>query len=147
MTDPKWRIVANLGDADPIEHGGAFVLVDETGTHDPELEFWQEPAEDGEQEWRVSRWTLTRCTLTANVVSDNPFHPQHPAWFAETLPDIAECCDHPDLVADLCSENTITRAQAYLSIARYHGELNFDEYPLILNRQGIEARYESLSND
>ena len=147
MSQPQWRIVANLGDADPIEYGGAFVFVDETKVYDPEVEVWQEPPEDSDdsEPWRVYRWSLRKCTVTYGILSDNPFHPKHPAWFAETLPDISACCDFPDISDALCSDNIIQRASAYIAIARYHGEYNFDDPPLVLNREGIEARYEQHS--
>lgn len=38
MTQPQWKCIANLGDVNPVEHGGMFVLIDETGKHDPQLE-------------------------------------------------------------------------------------------------------------
>lgn len=34
---PVWKFVANPGDANPIDHGGLFVLVDETGVYPPEM--------------------------------------------------------------------------------------------------------------
>jgi len=36
MSDPKWALVAQLGDADPVDHGGFFVFVDTTGKYDPQ---------------------------------------------------------------------------------------------------------------
>ena len=40
---PSWKVIANLGDATPLEYGGAFLLVDETGVYCPELIVWDEP--------------------------------------------------------------------------------------------------------
>jgi hypothetical protein len=49
---PKWKLVAQLGDVHPIDHGGYFVYVDEAGVYDPEVELlippedWQVEADD-----------------------------------------------------------------------------------------------------
>jgi hypothetical protein len=40
---PSWKVIANLGDATPLEYGGAFLKVDETGVYCPELIVWDEP--------------------------------------------------------------------------------------------------------
>jgi hypothetical protein len=44
---PVWKCIANLGDTTPLEYGGAFLLVDETGVYDPELTVWNEPTVNG----------------------------------------------------------------------------------------------------
>ena len=144
MYEPQWRIIANLGDVDPIEYGGAFVFVDENEVADPQIEFWQEPPEDDESEpWRIYRWDIPKCSIGDQGLSNSPYN--HPAWFAETLPNIAECCDFPDIADALCSDDILRRASAYLAIGRYHGERNFDDPPLELDRKGIEAHYEQHS--
>jgi len=43
---PVWNVIANLGDATPLEYGGAFLRIDETGVYDPELVAWDEPTVD-----------------------------------------------------------------------------------------------------
>ncbi len=35
---PKWKLLANLGDANPIDYGGYFVYRDETGVYRDEAE-------------------------------------------------------------------------------------------------------------
>lgn len=40
---PSWKLLTNLGDVTPLEYGGAFLLVDETGVYDSELVVWEEP--------------------------------------------------------------------------------------------------------
>ncbi|NCC40917.1 MAG: hypothetical protein EOM21_16010 [Gammaproteobacteria bacterium] len=44
---PVWKVIHNLGDATPLEYGGAFLLVDETGVYAPELIVWDEPTMNG----------------------------------------------------------------------------------------------------
>lgn len=68
MSQPKWKFVANLGDADPIENGGAFVFIDETGAYPPEIEILEEPAEDdGPKHWKVYRFPLENCTFASDI--------------------------------------------------------------------------------
>lgn len=43
---PVWKFIANLGDANPIDHGGYFVYIDETGVYAPEAELLVEPSDD-----------------------------------------------------------------------------------------------------
>lgn len=75
---PTWKLIANLGDVHPIDYGGYFVYVDETGTYEAEAELLEVP-EDEDRTYRVYRFILDRCTLTNGVLSDNKFHPDHPA--------------------------------------------------------------------
>lgn len=45
---PEWKLVAQLGDASPIDYGGYFIYEDATGVYQPEAEILQEPSDD---EW------------------------------------------------------------------------------------------------
>lgn len=166
---PKWFCVANLGDADPINYGGAFVYVDLTGVYDPELEILREPIFSGpddkpQDDWRVYRVCLESHTYTAEnakgervtvdpsmpgVLSDNAYHPECAAWYSDTLADIAYTvgCEPSDLIARFCSDDPIMRASAYLdAIARY-GAFEFDHYPIELGRNAsrVAFRYRSES--
>lgn len=152
MAQPKWRLVAQLGDADPIENGGYFVFVDETGVFPPEAELWNTTEnEDGlPNGWTLYRWTLDKCTHVNRVLSDNQFHPEVAAWFADSLTAIAELVDYPDgvpgLIADLCSDDPIKLATAYEAVKALHGADNFDAYPLELSREEIVKRYSQHTN-
>jgi hypothetical protein len=162
MTDqPKWKLLANLGDVNPIEYGGYFIFEDGTGVYDPQGEYLEAP-DDDTGTWYVYRFDLDRCTLTTSepdhdgstytVLSDNPYHPLHPAWFARKDPkrpqdsgleDVANFTgqDVAELEAALCSEDVIERAHAYRDIGSYHGFDNLDSYPLTLTRAEVDARY------
>jgi len=112
MSQPDWKFEAQLGDVNPIDHGGKFLFSDKTGVYAPELEVLEliegdtedEYNDDGELEtegdmkWQVHRFILEPCTygrvvngewepLTEyhpdGVLSDNKFHPGHAAWFAK----------------------------------------------------------------
>lgn len=112
MSQPKWKLAGTVGDVNPVDYGGGFIFVDETGVYPPELElievdesaFSDEPDdepefdEDGELindfdeleqansdkgKWTVYRFSLERCTYQNGILSDNKFHPDHAAWFAK----------------------------------------------------------------
>lgn len=140
---PRWKMIANLGDVHPIEYGGLFLYVDRTGVYPPELEKLDEPdAGNGIDYWEIHRVVLEPHTYTApepdggepaggypKVLSDNQFHPLHPVWYADKIHKIAETADHPDIIADLCSDDPLRRAFAYRSIGDYYGWNEFDSYP------------------
>jgi len=158
MSQPNWKYIANLGDANPIDHGGFFVYIDETGVYDPEAELLEITRQnDGGEpiEWNVYRFSLEKCTLQNGILSDNKFHPEHPAWFAECkraerpqdttyLSNVAECMgmDLETLQTLFCSDNPIERAEAYRCVGEYHGFDNLDSYPLTFtDRTEVEQRY------
>ena len=117
---PIFKCVANLGDATPWEYGGAFVLVDETGVYTPELRVFEEPRDNKYEEHTI---LLEQCTYIAGVISDNKYHPDYKAWFADSLPDIARYVGVPEIqvLQQLCSSSVVERAWAYLAVSKYHG--------------------------
>jgi len=72
---PSWHCIANLGDATPEDHGGAFVLVDKRGIYTPEL--WL--CEPGERDGSGAQWStilleqLTPCPSAKENLGDNRF--------------------------------------------------------------------------
>jgi len=163
MTQPVWKLIANLGDVNPIDHGGYFIYRDETRNYNEEAELLEVIDEDSEEpKWIVRRFTLDQCTLIDGILSDNIFHPEHPAWFAAPesmkalrpqdttyLSSVARYSDISldELQANLCSPNPVERAMAYRMIGDYHGWENFDSYPLVItDRSEIEARYSQASS-
>ena len=158
MSQPKWKCVANLGDKNPIDHGGLFVLIDETGMYPPEMERLEPLIGD---KWEVRRVVLDPCTWNeaTGVLSDNKYHPDHAAWFAQPeserkerpqdttyLQDVCDSMDY-ELIADFCSGDPIRMANAYRAVLDYHGWENGDSYPLeFTSCEEVEARYkETLS--
>ena len=163
MSQPDWKLIANLGDVNPIDYGGYFVYEDTTDVYPPEAELLVSPDDDDSGEgWTVYRFCLDRCTLTPDangelILSDNSFHPDYPAWFAEPesrrrerpqdtcyLSNVAELMGQTleQLQADFCADDPRVRAQAYLSVGSYHGFENFDSYPLTFKKRAdVEARY------
>lgn len=155
MSQPIWKLVAQLGDVNPIDHGGYFVYEDTTGVYPPEAELLRNHDDDGEDgPWTVFRFSLDRCTFIDGVLSDNPYHPGLPAWFATPYWDdngqhrdtakVARFIGAPEseLIEDLCSEDIVRRALAYQAIGDYHGFIEFDQYPISdFDRSQLEARY------
>lgn len=138
---PIWRYLGNLGDVHPLDHGGAFVYVDATGVYDPELVLFDEC--DTGKRTTVSRIVCTPCRVTDGILSDNKFHPLHPAWFAKDLPNVAKTYGMPadELTSLLCSDEPLDLAQGYQMMADYFGRLNFDGYPDKMSRTEIRRRY------
>lgn len=139
---PKWKLVAQLGDVHPIDYGGYFVYEDETGVYAPEVEFLVAPDDDS-GEWTAYRFSLEPCTFINGVLSDNKFHPDKPAWFADKIGKVAECSGQPDIdafISSLTGDNIEDKAWAWRAIGEYHGFENLDNYPLTLKtRKDVEA--------
>ena len=141
MSQPDWQFVANLGDVNPLDHGGLFVYIDRKGVYPPEMER-VEPDEDGDK-LEIHRVCLDRCTYIGGILSDNSFHPDHPAWFAKDLAEVASTMDYDldELRSDLCSGDALKLACAYRAILDYYGWDNGDAYPEHYTRAEAEERY------
>lgn len=143
---PLWKFKANLGDVHPIDYGGYFVFEDETGVYPPEAELLISPDSDA-GEWQVYRFILEPCTWINQILSENKFHAEHPAWFADSLGAISNFCGTPlaTFIDMLVNGNVESRAEAWRMIGEYHGFENLDSYPLTFkSRAEVEARYADL---
>ena len=128
---PSWHCVANLGDANPFEHGGDFVLVDKRGIYTPEL--WH--FDPDINQW--SRFDIGICYEVKGTmvpqVSDNKFHMTKPAWFStdDKLREAASTSgmDAYALKNALCSHNPVDRAQGFIALTSHYGFYEFDQYP------------------
>lgn len=125
MTQPKWKKVGAVGDVNPVEYGGGVVCEDETGVYAPEVEYYDRDSDAEYSKIRVYRFSADKCTFVNGVLSDNRFHPDHPVWFADKLPDDTT----PE---QFCSEDTMTRARAWTEVGLYYGFDNLDNYPIYL---------------
>lgn len=158
MSQPVWKFIAQLGDANPIDHGGQFLFVDETDVYDPQLEVLEliegdeddeynendELVHEGNMKWETHRFSLPKCTYQNGVLSENKYHPEHPAWFADGISSVANCvgADVDELISHLCGDDIQARARAYMDIAGHWGINNFDDYPIDYdNRRELEERY------
>lgn len=136
MSQPNFKCVANLGDANPIEYGGYFVLVDETGVYPAEcvvLDTYNDAYAD--PHYDIYRFIMDKCTYIDGILSDNKFHPELPAWFANPIAHLDNVAKYisstlEELIKLLCSDNPIERAMAYKALGDYHCFINFDTDPL-----------------
>lgn len=143
MSQPVWKFLANIGDVNPVDYGGKFVYKDETGVYPPEMAVLEVPEEGESQIYCEFRFILDKCTYVNGVLSDNQFHPEHPAWFADDIEAIEDCIgqDRGSVIAGLCSDDTLARAFAYDAIASYFGYHEFDHYPLEMSRRDAKKRF------
>lgn len=143
MTDqPEWECIANIGDVNPIDHGGKFILVDKTGLHAPEMEVLEKEY-NRRNSWRVWRFTMEPHTYIRGVLSDNKYYPDKPVWYADDIDSVAEACDMEPLalINALCSYDAKERAEGYYCLFTCLSADNFDSYPLELDREEVEERY------
>lgn len=132
-SQPSYFCIANLGDVNPFEHGGAFVCIDRRGIYDPILLIYDQDF------YRRSEITLERChKILSNTgeligVGTNRFHPKCEEWFSNSMQAVANFSynELDKFVDNLTSNNVVERAQAYLSLIYYHGVHEFDHYPFV----------------
>ena len=138
---PRWKMLANLGDVNPVEYGGYFIYQDMTGVYPAEGEWLEAPGSDDDV-WRVYRFILDKCTFVNGILSDNKYHPEHKAWFADYIPTIAEIVgESPEkVIANLCSEDPLHRAWVYREIGLYCGFENLDSYPRTYTKKSALPR-------
>ena len=134
---PVWKCVAQIGDATPLDYGGLWVFIDTTGVYPPEGELYDADTR------QVRRFILEDCTYTNGILSDNKFHPNLPAWFADEMGAVAETMGTTslNLINQFCSSDPVTRADAWRCIGDYFGWDNLDSYPLTLTRREAARRY------
>ena len=138
---PQWQCVAQLGDRNPIDYGGLWVFEDTTGVYDPECEALI--VDDGDDTLTAYRYILESCTYIDGVLSDNKFHPDHAAWFADGLPNMASYVGRSvaELTALFCSADSRERAEAWRIVGDYYGYENLDSYPLTMGLVEARRRY------
>ena len=145
---PRWKCVANLGGANPVDYGGAFVYIDKTGRYDPELEILEAPEGDVTN-WTVYRVCLEKHTFVGGILSDNEYHPNYPAWYASDVSTVADYVgtDTSEMVDSLCSNDAAARAKAYQALLEYFGPFEFDQDPRTFTKRGdVTRRYRTTLN-
>jgi hypothetical protein len=137
MRAPTWKLVAQLGDENPLEYGGYFVYIDETGAYTSEAEYLIEML-DGT--FTAYRFILEPCISVNGVLSDNPYHPETPVWFDKDIDRVSESCGI-DLIPLFCTPDPVQRAIAWREVGEYYGFENLDNYPLTLTKKEAKKRY------
>ena len=151
---PVWKLLANLGDVNPVDHGGLFVYQDLTGVYPEECEKLVSPDDDNGT-WYMYRFILDRLELHGKTClvpfgfttrTDLPYPIEtYSEWFNSDLASVASFIgsDVITLRNQFCSSDPLERARAYEAIGDYHGFENLDSYPLqFTNRAEVESRYQ-----
>jgi hypothetical protein len=146
---PRWKLIAQLGDVNPVEYGGLFVYVDTTGNYPPEAEKLFSP--DGDVKvWETRRFILedlkfvqdgTDTYLVPARFDETGLWP-YPAshydeWFHKDLASVATYVDMrvDELEDAFVSPNPVIRARAWEALGDYHGWDNLDSYPVTYEKR------------
>lgn len=143
MSQPSYFCIANLGDVNPFEHGGAFVCIDRRGIYDPILLIYDQDLR------RRSEVTLERCHKIPDAsnprwqVGTNRFHPTLVEWFSDSLERCAyfNGCQIYEIIDKLTGSNIIQRAIAYKMLVDYHGVYEFDQCPYDFHNEGSAREF------
>jgi hypothetical protein len=149
---PSWKLIANLGDASPLDYGGYFVYRDETGVYPEEAEILLLDDEgDEDSKYTVYRVVLDPLKLVDGYLVPLKYDPswphpveQYDEWFHKDLAGVASSIGttKEDLEAAFTSPDPLVRANAYRTIGEYHGWENLDSDPLTgLKRSEVKKRY------
>jgi hypothetical protein len=135
------KLLANLGDESPLSYGGLLVIENDGRCH---IETWEEPGSDNKI--TVYRVGIDKFTYVDGVLSDNPYHPDHPVWFADKLGSVAESCgwEVDELIRMFLSEDPVQRAEGYRMVAEYYGWHELDQYPLGMSVEAAARRYQAF---
>lgn len=138
--------ITNLGDVNPLDYGGYFLLErsgEDSGNYLSEecvvIELLE--GDDDELRYFVYRFIPELCYFekqpneNQGVLSDNKYHKNIPAWFAGNILDYRD--DFDSWIDDITSNDPISRALAYQDIGEYYGWENLDSYPLEMTRKEI----------
>ena len=129
---PSFWCVANIGDVNPLNHGGAFVLVDRRGSYCPELRILEPMGEDSYGDptrWLLHTVLMEDCTVFRDsdgrvCVSDNRYHPTSEAWFGRPA-DLASLAgsigERVEDVARLFMGDILERAVAWKAVNDHWG--------------------------
>ena len=127
---PKLRVIANLGDKDPYEHGGfiVFEVVQREG-RTIEAELWNEPGEDGQAE-------VFRFVIEPDVMQDL-------AWvdWERIASSMLEQASLEQVREMSRSPDPLVRANLYHAVGAYYGWGELDGDPMVMNRAQLLLRW------
>lgn len=149
---PKWEMIANLGDVSPLDYGGYFVYRDTTGVYPAEAELLVVDDEgDEDSTYTAYRVVLDRLKLVDGYLVPLAYDPSwsHPLerydeWFHKELEAVASSIGSTkeSLEALFTSDELAARALAYRAVGEYHGWDNFDDSPMTgMTRAEAKKRY------
>jgi hypothetical protein len=152
LMQPSFHCIANIGDATPLLHGGAFVMVDKRGCYSPELLILEPSGSDrygDPTKWTRYSVTCDRLTAIKNAngvyaaLSDNRYRVDHPAWFA--TPGYLDCLTSftgetvEDVIKRAASSDPVSLASFYKELFDYYGAAEFQTEPCELDRKEAKA--------
>ena len=148
---PSYWCIRNIGDVDPLEHRGAFVLVDRTGVYSPVLLLLEQKTDSTYNFWDIQLDRLIKVPPASEGggygLSDNRHWPAKHCWFGEpeSLQGLASFSGRPpdSLIDSFLSSCPVERALAYQSAAACYGVENFS-YPSCLSREKAEALCDTM---
>lgn len=148
---PSYWCIENIGDVDPVEHGGAFVLVDRTGVYNPVLLILEGDCANGHSLHDIELDSLIRIKDEddrLDSLSDNRFNPDVPAWFGDkkSLQDLANFSGHSydSLLNSFLSSCPVERAFPYMSAFLFYGSENLGGNPRKITNEKAEALCEAM---
>jgi hypothetical protein len=156
---PKWKMIANLGDANPFEYGGFFVFIDVTGVYSPEaVKFDIDDNATDKTRIQAYRFSLDKLKRVSDVntkktvlvfdglTNDSP-HPieDYDEWFHQ-LVDFKSMAEGLGITVEdfeemFCSDDILDRACAYREIGENFGFENLDDYPLDVTLKELKKIY------
>jgi hypothetical protein len=122
------RLIANLGDENPFDHGGYFIYQTPTGI---DAFYWDVGDDDGPV-----------------MVYQFPIEPDVAAalnWMKESdWKSIATFIGKPvlELHAHMRDPNPLIRADIYRAVGGYHGFVNLDQYPTEMSRRELVRTFD-----
>jgi len=135
----QWREAGHVGDVNWPEYGGGpvYCRIPDRGEQldiygDCRLEYVEPPPDDVDFEDPRARWMIYRVDLD----------PEVPSW--GDLDDVARTAeqDPDEIAAAFESTDPMDRAWAYETWAGHYGWHEFDSYPLVLDIDAVEQRYD-----
>lgn len=133
---PKWETV--------FSSDSQAIHVDQTGVYRPEMTIVEdlgESASELEGKFLIYRFPMDKCSYDDinDILSDNEFHPEIPAWFASApdrwnpngkLYDVAHTSglETWELIRLLTSDDVKALARGYDALVSYFGPDEFDHY-------------------
>jgi hypothetical protein len=147
---PDWKCIAQIGDNNPLEYGGHWILQDNTQVYDEESEILLVDDDGQKTTYTVYRYSLDKLKLVNGYIVPAKYNVSWPhslasyqEWFVKDIQSIAEFIGMTayKLKKLLIANDPVCRAIAYEAIGQYLGYENLDSYPLILTENEVKERY------
>lgn len=115
---PRWKLLDNLGDVSPVEYGGFFVYVDQSGVYAPEVELLESPDTDDSPEG----WTTYRAVVEKDSTAE---------WWYDRLSAVAASIgmELSELQRMATGDDVLAKAMVYQYLFSHFGAHEFDSYP------------------